>query len=150
MKNQELFNKTISILVKAYFDGYLEATDCAACAVGNLVSANLGYERLEMNMFKDKSGKAIRVVWDEIVWVIRGDDHVITNAKEAKRQVDSTGYTGEQLMHIELAFLNDKASYDKMDNFDRLMCVCDCLMKIHEATESEIAESKSLFIKQEA
>lgn len=149
MKNPELFNKTISILVKAYFDGYLEATDCAACAVGNLVSANLGYERLEMNMFKDKNGKVIPAAWDDIVWHIRGDNSMNPDNKEAIKQVNATGYTGEELCKIELAFLNDEMWPTPIDNFTRLMKVIDCLMIIHEATETEITESKSLFIKQD-
>lgn len=52
MKNQQLFDKTVSVLVNAYFNGYLNPVDCAACAVGNLVAGGLNsnYPYLLLNL----------------------------------------------------------------------------------------------------
>lgn len=47
MKNKELFDKTIGILVNAYLNDTLENANCHACAVGNLVATNCGYEMIQ-------------------------------------------------------------------------------------------------------
>ena len=42
MKNKELFEKTTKILIDAFMNETLAKGDCAACAVGNMVAANIG------------------------------------------------------------------------------------------------------------
>jgi len=150
MKNQELFNKTISILVKAYIEDTLIHSNCHACAVGNLVAANMGY-----------SYKANPVLPFERDWpVIWGHEEnystlstwygVLRNRSESERgeiEINSTGYSKKELSLIEAAFesVDDCETKEKM-MFDGLMAVCDSLMTIHEANESEIKEAKELFI----
>lgn len=42
MKRPELYQKTVDILVKAYFDDTLQHGNCYACAVGNIIAGNCG------------------------------------------------------------------------------------------------------------
>lgn len=142
MKKQELFDRTIGILVKAYFDGYLEAADCAACAVGNLVSANCGYKVICINQYMNSDGEYISPEWTKIRKYcfdpIPMPDRYVD---EAKKQVDSTGYSIQQLINIEQVFMN--ASFG--NNFLKLMAVVDYLIIIHEANDVEVLEAKELF-----
>lgn len=136
MKNKELFDKTISILVKAYFEGTLDHS-CRACAVGNMICAanNISpkdfwnYQWSNVFVTTEMSGQSI---------------YLNQYVGEAKRQIDSTGYNVLDLAKIENAFENGDRYRDNM--FSGLMSVVDCLMNIHSANETEIAEAKQLFL----
>jgi len=138
MKNQELFDRTVGILVKAYFDNTLQH-DCRACAVGNLIcSAN------SINPLSDWDYR-----WNEVfvTTVLSGQGiHMQCYNGEAKRQIDSTGYSVLELASIELAF--ETGDKRRTNMFNGLMSVVDCLMQIHEATTEEITQAKSLFKKE--
>lgn len=41
--DEQKFHETVGILVRAFLEGTLEAMDCAACAVGNIVRYHGGY-----------------------------------------------------------------------------------------------------------
>lgn len=141
MKKQELFYRTISILVKAYFDGYLEASDCAACACGNLVAANCGYKIIGVNKYRGSDGELISPEWTKIrKYCFDPTPMPDMYVDEAKKQVDSTGYSIQQLIDIEQAFMNAHGN-----NFEKLISVVDYLMIIHEANETEVSEAKQLF-----
>lgn len=156
MKNEALFNKTVGILVKAYINETLLRADCAACAVGNIVAGNNGYDIkiiIGGNCFGDNSAK----------WV--GKKHPAENGwgnaaclfivpenytGEAKRQIDSTGYSIKQVRLIEDAFMYPNrnvinAFTGKWSQYKGLMSVVDCLMQIHEATTEEATAAKELF-----
>lgn len=143
MKNKELFDLTIGILVKAYLGNNLDQMDCAACAVGNLVSANLGYKWVENNEWEDKEGKLIIPSWDF--------GRLLSSRKlcpkrlsaQGRKEIRSTGYTASQLLYIEVAFMDTE---DENDNYTGLMNVVDTLMLIHEANETEVKQAKELFV----
>jgi len=150
MKNQELFDRTIGILVNAYLNDTLDYFNCKACAVGNLVAANSGF-----NLFKQDReivcdnpdyygdwADAIRLGEGEIY----GTDRWVKNTYS---EIKSTGYFAEELAKIELAF-SDAGTGNKQDAFVGLMSVCDTLMQIHEANETEIMDAKKLFVKEVA
>jgi hypothetical protein len=44
MKNPELFHRTVGILVKSYLNDTLIHSDCAGCAVGNLIAHTNGFK----------------------------------------------------------------------------------------------------------
>jgi len=155
MKNQELFDRTVGILVKAYQNDTLHHSNCYACAVGNLVCANMG-----MGYEKDKSG-VVNIKWsgyDRIAsWVnvfctISNDEQDINPFSylgRAKEEIDATGYSWEDLAKIEYAF--ETAPFGNSDDdfmFNGLMKVVDILMEIHEANKAEITAAKSLFKKE--
>ncbi len=159
MKNQELFDRTISILVKAYFNDTLQHQYCACCAVGNLVAANMGYSvQKKSNVF---SGY-ITPCWTECTFngnLKTTDINELSTA--AQIQINATGYTPYEIHIIEKAFESVIMNEDrkvlmayKLNNMDEkwqvngLMAVCDALMQIHEATPTEIQQAKSLFTKE--
>jgi hypothetical protein len=143
MKNPELFHKTISILVKAYQNDTLEHGNCMACAVGNLVKANLPKARMSLS-----------TGWPTVL-VTYGFGQVVSLESykgSAKKQVDSTGYSVKELALIEYSFENVKPDENKDYNSDQhqldgLLAVVDALMIIHEATKEEAEEAKLLFVK---
>lgn len=145
MKNKELFDKTVSILVKSYFDNTLQKGSCAACAVGNIVAANMG-----LTYAKDSKGiytyRDTNSWWNSVFSTVGGTQtkrpHRIFGC--SKRQIDSTGYHWEDLAKIEFAF--ETASNDEGDEgmFLGLMAVIDVLCEIHECEENK-EETKLLF-----
>lgn len=151
MKNQELFDRTVGILVKAYFNETLLHYNCCACAVGNLVAANLHYKFNSENYWEEQVSPQYDNGWASVFATSgstqkmnRNNYHLIASAKE---QIDATGYTITELARIELAF--ERAyEYKDTDNerFDGLMNVIDALQFIHKATPAEAQSAKELFV----
>lgn len=136
MEREELYNKTIDILVKAYKEGSLVHGDACACAVGNLVLANC--KSLE---FYPLSTKQYRPVWTNNI-LIKG--YSVTGLE----QIHSTGYSLEEIRFIEESFeeciRSTRSDYDKLDltgqqgAFD----VIDTLDKIHKNENIMITDCK--------
>lgn len=138
MKKQELFNHTIDILVRAYQNGTLEHANCCACAVGNIIAANCGYE------FDKKKA------WPTLNWkdksypnnwfkIINGDRINKDDRNIGQAMIEKTGYSIKELAKIERIFEN--AKYFDEDGYRGLMKVVDVLMEIHECNE-KIVENK--------
>lgn len=151
MKNKGLFDKTVAILVRAYFDKTLAHGDCACCAVGNLVCAGYGdklpsqpYGRPDLSKYRE--------------WGYLSAYGIPSNRRLANQNVEVTGYSERELILIEEAFEcgNNNIHWTqyscKTDSeiesiqYAGLMRVLDCLMQIHEADETEIKEAKELFM----
>lgn len=158
MKKKELFDKTVAILMKAYFENTLEHTNCYACAVQNLVVANMGMSIVP----KPKSHPLVDC--DTVNFVIKGISYEKTlvsslgeiSLKEAAltkfqiKQMISTGYNYDELTEIERAFEGvHKRDYTTEDAYmyAGLMAVIDYLMVLHKATTEEITAAKQLFVK---
>lgn len=156
MINPELYQRTVDILVKAYFEDTLEHTNCRACAVGNIVAANMGIELgrtgnyLSDIMPKDfiphnpelDSGVWYGAIHDRQVYEPRLTFSII-------KQVESTGYKAEELAEIEYAFENAPQGNSEDEwMFNGLMAVIDVLDEIHQNTDKEVTEvSKKRFEK---
>lgn len=169
MKNHELYHKTVDILVQAYFNDTLVSGNCQACAVGNLVAANMGFEFAIQNnnylleqhklYWKGKPNiyneniQANNRSWFDAVNM--GEVHEAQLIGEALEQIISTGYTPLQIAVIESAFehpVNQEFLFDeggKEYMFERLIAVIEALDIIHENTDAEVTTtSKSRFNKQ--
>ena len=133
MKNKELFERTVNILVNAYINDHLLHGSCSACVVGNLCGRKMSWS----NVFYT-CGKTQDFFIEEYVG-------------EAKKQIDSTGYSLDELRKIEYSFETCERDHDD-DKYmlNGLMSVIDCLMIIHEANIEETEYAKSLFIKETA
>jgi hypothetical protein len=147
MKNQELFNRSISILVKAYMDGTLIKNQCTACAVGNLVAGNLGIEIkvTKTNMFGPCMDwpAEVRPEWDNVFMTSAGEQTICPDMMKepvVARQIYATGYHWEDLAKIEYAFETAPGGM-----FGGLMAAVEILCEIHEATETTTQETKALF-----
>lgn len=150
MKNPELYNRTVDILVQAYFNDTLQHGNCHACAVGNLVAANCGYSFIK---YSDRQRwEKSSPYWQEVhmvgscgtQWIAPDWYH-----NGAKHQIDSTGYKWEETAKIELAFETaPKGNSEDEWMFNGLMAVIDVLDEIHENTDKQVTQlSKSKFNK---
>lgn len=147
------FENTVAILVKAYFDNTLEHDNCYACAVGNIIAHNMGYEFKEVKKSKTQKAK----IWSFIErdrYYLKGDE-IENNWYDTideeihdegiKSQLSSTGYNINQLRNIESAF--EKASKNGDWIFNGLMAVVDVLAGIHGVDLSVRDSAKLQFVK---
>ena len=129
------FDRAISKLVKAFFEGDLEKGDCARCAVGNICDG--------------------RNEWGDVFYTaLEGQIIDIDNYFGlSKYVIDKTGYSWQELAKIENSFeLNTEIHHNKYrrfsksaimeDQYNGLMAVVDVLCEI-EGIES--GETKKLF-----
>lgn len=174
MNRPELYQRTVAILYTAYYNDTLSHGDCCACAVGNLVAANLGYSIFAKahsnkfvwvdstgqvmpypaNFFVKDSRKGIPMGWGAFVCTTCHDDgkqdqyvnwEVLQDPLVAK-QVSSTGYSPKEVILIERAF--ESSSYDLSSEdrmFDGLCKVLDMLSEIHRVHEQETVDQKKNF-----
>jgi hypothetical protein len=140
MKNKELFDKTVKVLVKAYQNETLEHCDCRACAIGNMVASTLPKLHTELvypahlafYLCDIKNSFQIRKEYQD----------------EYDRQLRAIGYTLDEALKIEAAFEDTVLCVSEdIDGFKGLMAVIDVLQEIHECTEEETKEAKLLFVK---
>lgn len=145
MKNQEQFDRTVQILVGAYLNNTLMHRNCHACAVGNLIAANLG-----IPYSKDLKWIGREVAWKEVFVTFR---YQIAQLKrpwaycgEAKVQIDATGYTWQELAKMEYAFERAPMGHSRDEHmFNGLMAVVDVLAQIHELEENAKTATRELF-----
>lgn len=162
MKREALYNKTVDILVQAYFNDSLEHSNCHACAVGNLIAANMGYS---ITTHKQQSSMAnvLSKGWDGVFvyelpagmgqeqpleWLqyIKGD--IKTPSDLCLKQIASTGYSPTEINIIEEAFESVSIFNEGDKMFKGLMRVVEALDKIHENTdEATTTSSKNKFNK---
>lgn len=139
MLKPELYQRTVDILVKAYFEDTLRHGDCSACAVGNLVNYGKPKETWE---------------WASVFYTGgMGQELFPCNyIGKAKDEIDSTGYTWQELAKIEYAFETAPKGISNDEwMFNGLMAVIDVLDQIHENTDTQVtATTKQRFQKTHA
>lgn len=143
MNNQEKFEDTINILVKAYQNNTLQKGDCNACAVGNIIANKCG-----ILYTKDLHWTTDLPAWQYVFMTVFGNQEKNLNyyTGKAKEQIDSTGYTWQQLAKIEFAFESAPEGKTKDEEmFNGLMAVVDVLMEMHKIGKEKESSTKSLF-----
>jgi len=139
------FDKAIKGLVKGYMNDTLVAGICTACAVGNIIAECNKYTiDLLFYFWKDKEDNDIITMWDDVFLTAIDDRQRIYEdnyKREAKRQIDSTGYTWEELAQVEFTFEKTQG-----DMFTKLMAVVEVLCNIEGFNDEIIKETKELFI----
>lgn len=152
MKNKELFDRTVSILVNAYQKDTLEYADCKACAVGNLVCYNNGGKLKKIGTRIENIGGYWSGGWSGLIEIGRGNLKFSSSEfnKRKEKELLNTGYSLYELALIEFTFSKNRPYTAKDPNFVGLMAIVDLLMNIHEANDLEIKEAKSLFVKETA
>jgi hypothetical protein len=140
MNRPELYKKTVDILYQAYFSDTLQHANCHACAVGNLVLANMGYSFLRCYWGDHTWANQQWPEWQKLVWSNRYPLLLmLTTAElaESKRQIEATGYTVEELGKIEDAFEMAEGNSRDGKMFNGLVAVLDCLTEIHEIKDED-------------
>ncbi len=163
MLKPELYNKTVDILVQAYFNDTLEHGNCYACAVGNMIAANCGYEFVDFK--RPLTGGNIHTGIGHLFWDKNNnfEDNPVGSlthigsqrlfGKQISQQfhdhVNSTGYTFDELCQIEDAFEEGNWENSKDLMFEGLLNVVSALDIIHQNNDTQVTQySKSKFIKQ--
>lgn len=159
------FNHSVNVLVKGYLDDTLKHGNCYACAVGNLICDSMGFEwEKTLNrgiysvMWKNQVYPTSNMIILGVLTRILGWAAVFSTSLQvqiiemnnykgkAKEQIDSTGYTVEELARIEYAFETASKKGDYM--YNGLMAVVDVLADIHNVDLSSKEVSKELFKKE--
>ena len=127
MKNQELFVKSVDILVDAFDKGKLKHMSACNCAVGNLIAYNTGKyisnndDRANawvhlLNLIREKSIANIHPHTNGIKKHFKNE----YKSKDAFDVIKHTGYTANEIERIEAAFekctIDPKTKIAKMDS----------------------------------
>jgi hypothetical protein len=155
METSKRFNNAITALVKGFFEGTLFKNSCSACAVGNMVAYSLNYK-----IDNDKGNNwadGTMTAWDSVFTTSYGKQKFLPDryVDEAKEQIDSTGYTVDELAKVEFAFEThtkidwcDRKHFTQerlmADQFNGLMAVVDVLMEI-EGMDKTVNDYRKLF-----
>lgn len=149
MIKPELYKRTTDILYQAYFNDTLVHGCGCACAVGNIVAANMGFQLLGKGhaLRWDREGLPIYDHWNNVVNLgeIIGDVYA-----EADEQIRATGYEVADILRIEAAF--ESAHWwlrpeDRM--FLGLSNVLDVLAEIHQVTDQDLLTSNNKRFKEQ-
>lgn len=162
--NKELVERGREEIGKLFFSpDTLVKGRCTACAVGNIVAANCGYsivqEEYNYDLVWKKGEKVLPYPGNTSTYFGWGavfctnfttqDVHPENYKGEAKFQIDSTGYSWQELAMIEKAFEGTnvgETSDERM--FNSLLAVIDALDEIHDNKDLEISKaSKGMFNK---
>lgn len=145
MIKPELYHKTVGILYDAYFNDTLEHENCFACAVGNIIAANMGKKFCIDPSVKTQKffwegyapysdfGSGKEPEWFPLTWVSPNNQEVI-----------STGYSQQELVLIEKAFeraRGKRLSDKKM--FNGLVGVLNVLKRIHRVTDKDLLQANN-------
>jgi len=137
------FDRAIKALVKGYMNDTLVTKICTACAVGNIIAECNNYiVDKENTSWLTKEGLNKYAEWDAVFVTVYDqfiDDYFYEG--EAKRQIDSTGYTWQELAQVEFTFEKTQG-----DMFTKLMAVVEVLCNIEGFNDEIIKETKELFI----
>ena len=145
MKNQELFNKSVGILVNSYRNDTLQHNDCCSCAVGNLIASACNY-----TITKDFKWLHESSFWSDVFFTTDEGQTIYKSQYygEAKKQIDSTGYSLQELAKIEFAFESANQGVSEDDYmFNGLLDVYDVLCDIHEMDKEEVIKGELIFVK---
>lgn len=162
MKHPERFTRAIKALVDAFFGGYLAKFECHACAVGNICASALGVKKEQIlnAMYKPSVDNRYELQywaqWGHVFTTTQGIQKLVRSkyTGEAKKAIDSTGYSLIELAKVERAFENNTEinheSYDcydesqiMQDQYNGLMAVVDVLCEIEGI--NQVNEVKELF-----
>lgn len=160
------FDNTVSILVKAWLDGTLLKGHCCACAVGNICATSLGVKVVgivrpdETLPLWQQERQASWAGYDEdsaewrMVFMTTPDGLQSIDADnyhgQARREIEATGYSWQELARIEFAFETAEYGYDEAAEFAGLMAVVDVLADIHGIDLATAEVAKGLFVKEAA
>jgi hypothetical protein len=159
---KKMFDESISILVQAFLNGTLLHSNCAACAVGNIIAAKIQAKVIVSGKRSDffsldaqwiRGASEIQPIWDEVFCTNGTRQDIDPDAYKgwAKRQIDTTGYSWQELARIEKAFESVPYSIDEFNSEDHmyrgLMAVVEVLASIHGIDLEEKENAKLLFVK---
>lgn len=139
MIKPELYHKTVGILYDAYFADTLEKGNCFACAVGNIVAANMGkkfcVDPEAGNVFQKYYWKGY-APYSDIFNGANVEWFPLTGVPN--KETLSTGYSIDELMRIENAFEKSPGVGVQDRMFNGLVAVLEVLAQIHQVTDEDL------------
>lgn len=149
MVNESLYNRTVEILVQAYFNDTLKHGCPCGCAVGNLVLAHCG-KTVKRTNAPSPNGHPMSYNPDWYFSVLNKNNSAKgypVNVEHGNYQIAATGYTLSEIDLIEKAFEGVGPSGtgdDDKDGFLGLMAVIDVLDEIHENKDTVITQASKV------
>lgn len=158
MNRPKIYHKSVDILYNAYFNDTLRHSNCYACAVGNLVAANMGKKFTRHSVRDTKYDRCLELGWDGencyidetsvdmAGWytILCGYDEIYFPRAFSKgqKELSAIGYDLEEVTLIEAAFESaPKGENDEDWMFNGLVAVLEVLKEIHEVTDEEVIQS---------
>lgn len=145
MIKPELYKRTTDILYQAYFKDTLEHMNCYACAVGNLVAANMG-----KSFCIDQKAEEQKIFWAGYEPYSGREGrkpswHPLHTNKTQNPEILSTGYSVEDLCGIEEAFeyAHSHVESTETNMFNGLCAVLNILAEIHQVTDQDLLTSNN-------
>lgn len=136
------FNKTVSILVKAYMNDTLQIGNYCACAVGNLMAEAVGAKFIQSSYGKELNWA--HPIYKGGEWYNPYDYELL----KSEILINSTGYSNDDIMEIERAF--ESATRGKSEDesmLNGLMAVLTVLAEIHNVDLGTTENARKLFVK---
>jgi hypothetical protein len=170
MIRSELYDRTMAIIMEAYFNDTLQHSACTACVVGNIVAANMGYKVVPtgdkifrndgdypydqdkqytftyryFNWITTKGAviEAMETNWNIYSPIYEARVFVLSDRwRDGLTEIKSTGYSVSELSRIEYAFeAAPKGTCDEDWMFNGLCAVIEVLDEIHENDSIEQSE----------
>lgn len=150
MQNETLYNRTVDILVQAYFNDTLVHGNYCGCAVGNLVAANMGIEITKDSLGRETFNGSLE---EGEEWYNAITTYAVYASEKGIQQIKSTGYSFDEITLIERTFEGHNCFFGNEPRdeamFNGLMAVIDVLDQIHGNTDATVTTStKDRFVKQ--
>ncbi len=145
MRNKELYDSTVDIILDAYNNKKLMHGSACGCFIGNIVEKrckNLDYKDIYLD-----GNQVYTAYWYDVI----SNHYAKTNVdlKElVKEQIDSTGYTVEEVIALEQAF-ESAISIEKrvigergldIGQYEGMKAALKKLAEIHETPATESIE----------
>jgi len=163
MKKEELYYKTVDLLLDAYNERRLKHGHCDACAVGNICGSSLWAARFitldnQDQVINPSEFRGANEDFDKVKvlpfeeWYDPSKETILALQEQADEVIAASGYSQKELIKIEFAFessLKDIKWEDTSEvdhQFIGLCAVLDVLKEIHEVGSIE-HESSSVRLK---
>lgn len=162
MIKQELYHRTVDLLLDAYNECRLKHGQCDACAVGNICGSSYWAARFitmdnEDQMINPSEFRGPVEDFDKLRtypnerWYNPDEKTILALQQRADEVIAASGYSKEELMKIEFAFessIKDKkeSANETKRQFIGLCAVLDALKEIHKVDSLE-HESSSIRLK---
>jgi len=138
MNRPQLFERSVDVLVEAYFNDTLRHGDDCACAVGNLVAAELHGASTEADSILEWPNHSDGKGWYDSM----------TDYKYEEREVEIAeplDYDNDEIVAIEdafeLAWFDEDLNENADKRFEGLMNVLDVLFYIHDVEDQSVREA---------
>lgn len=140
MNRPALYTKTRQILFDAYYNDTLTLGYCSACAIGNIIASNMGISIIKNRCGYPEWTGPVMPTWQSVFYTtttFSGKKQIsqplAMDLPNVAQQINSTGYTWEELARIEHAFETAPVGDSDEDAmFNAFVAALEALDRIHQ------------------